>query len=71
MGDLFLVALWLLGFLARLSEIISGYERPLLFLLRLRTLLCFLQRSIPFFTGVVLGALLRKDSIGDLEVAVG
>ena len=52
-----------------LPEIVSDYKRPFL-LFRLRSLLCFTQRSFPFFAGVVLRALLRKDSAGDLEVTM-
>jgi hypothetical protein len=43
----------------RLSEIVSDYKRPfILFFLRLRSLPGLVQRSFPFFAGVVLGALL-------------
>ena len=56
----------------RLSEIVRDYKRPfILLLLRLRSLPGLVQRSFPLFAGVVLGALLRKDGVGNLEVAVG
>src|SRR5215471_19274938 len=58
--------------LRRLVEIVSNYKRPfLLLLLRLHSLLCLIQRSFPFFAGVVLGARLRKDTASNLKVAVG
>jgi hypothetical protein len=57
--------------LRRLVEIVSNYERPILLLLpRLHSLLCFIQRSFPFFAGVLHALLLRKDSVGNLEVTM-
>src|SRR6516225_6436462 len=57
--------------LRRLVEIVRNYERPILLLLpRLHSLLCFIQRSFPFFAGVLHALLLRKDSVGNLEVTM-
>jgi len=57
---------------ARLSEIVGDYKGPFILLfIWLRSLPGLVQRSFPLFAGVVLGALLRKDFVGNLEVAVG
>jgi hypothetical protein len=46
------------------SEVIVLYNGPLL------SLLCVVQGSFPLLTGVVLSALLRKDSVSNFEVAM-
>jgi hypothetical protein len=55
---------------SRLVEIVSDYKRPPIPLLRLRSLLRFIQRSFPYLAGAVLSALLLKDSVGNLEVTM-
>ena len=49
------------------SKVTALYNRPFP---RLRSLLCFIQRSFPLLAGVVLRAPLREYGIGDLEVAM-
>jgi len=49
------------------GEIIYYNPSPLV---RFRSLLGLAQRSLPFFAGVVLGTLLCKDSVGNLEVTM-
>ena len=49
------------------EEIICYYQRPSL---RLRSFLCLVQRSFPFFAGVILCLGLRKDTVSNLEVAM-
>ena len=49
-------------------EIIYYNQRPLV---RLRSLFCLVQCSSPLLSGVILGARLCKDSVSDLEGAVG
>ena len=48
-------------------EIIYYNQRPLV---RFRSLLGLVQRSFPFFAGVVLRAVFCKDSVGNLEVTM-
>jgi len=52
------------GCIAGASEVIALYNGPLL------SLLCLVQGSFPLLTGVVLSALLRKDSVSNFEVAM-
>jgi hypothetical protein len=49
------------------EEIICYYQRPSL---RLRSFLCLVQCSFPFFAGVILCLGLRKDTVSNLEVAM-
>ena len=48
------------------SEVIALYNGPF----PLLSLLCLVQGSFPLLTGVVLSALLRKDSVSNFEVAM-
>src|SRR5215470_12977122 len=50
-----------------LSEIICYYQRPSF---GLCSFLCLIQRSFPLLLGIVLCLGLRKDAIGDFEVAM-
>ena len=49
------------------QKVIAVYNRPLP---HLRSLFCLVQRSFPLLAGVALGALLRKDSVSNFEVAM-
>jgi hypothetical protein len=50
------------------SKVTALYNWPLSWL---RSLFCLVQRSFPSFAGVVLSAVLRKDSVSNFEIAMG
>ena len=54
------------GCIAGASEVIALYNGPF----PLLSLLCLVQGSFPLLTGVILSALLRKDSVSNFEVAM-
>jgi hypothetical protein len=54
------------GYIVGASEVIALYDRPF----PLLSLLCLVEGSFPLLTGVVLSALLRKDSVSNFEVAM-
>src|SRR5260370_17815214 len=54
------------GCIAGASEVIALYNGPF----PLLSLLCLTQCTFPLLAGVVLSPLLRKDAVGDFEVAM-